>query len=384
MYGLKDERGNKLLKKPWRIVTDNPVWGDSLRVKCDKSRSHGVGRGRNVFLPSFYTQLLVKKLTKQLQRPVAQEEQPDALPAERAQRPAEEGLTPEEERALHSSIKQMHTNLGHPSNHALAKAIRVTGGSQRAVRAALELRCDVCESQRRPPPHVPGRIRMDRDFGDTVAIDLFVLADYLGNQLTFANIVDLATTFGIVAQVSSKHPQVIWSTLLERWITPFGVHKRIFHDQGGEFEREFGQELESMGCELLPTAAITPQQNAAAERHGGVWKHHARRLIDKFSVQFVPAQQHRVNWLVAAVAWACNAAPTESGYSPSQWVLGKYPRRPGSLCEESEWGQLGVLAAQLDSRTAFGLKAKMRFEAHKYFVHLLEELIIPKYSFEIY
>ena len=94
---------------------------------------------------------------------------------------------------------------------------------------------------------MPGRIRTDRDFGDTVAIDLFVLADYLGNQLTCANIVDLAATFGIVAQVSSKHPQVIWSTLLERWITPFGAPKRTVHDQGGEFEGYFNALMEQFG-----------------------------------------------------------------------------------------------------------------------------------------
>ena len=98
-------------------------------------------------------------------------------------------LTTEEERRLIASLSQMHTNLGHPSNHALARAIRVTGGSA-AVRAALQLRCDVCESQQLPGPHLPARLRTDREFGDTAAIDLFVLADYEGNQLSFVNILD--------------------------------------------------------------------------------------------------------------------------------------------------------------------------------------------------
>ena len=37
----------------------------------------------------------------------------------------EPDLTTEEERKLIASLRQMHTNLGHPSNHALARAIRV-------------------------------------------------------------------------------------------------------------------------------------------------------------------------------------------------------------------------------------------------------------------
>ena len=47
------------------------------------------------------------------------------------------------------------------------------------------------------------------------------------------------------------------------------------------------------------------------------------------------------------------------GFSPAQWVLGRAQRRPGSLNEESEWGQLGVLCAQQDSSTAFAQKAAM-------------------------
>ena len=192
----------------------------------------------------------------------------------------EPDLTTEEERRLIASLRQVHPNLGHPSNHALARAIRVTGGSAAAVRAALQLRCDVCESQQHPGPHLPVRLRTDREFGDTAAIDLFVLADYQGNQLSFINILDLASTFGVVAMIPSKHPKIVWDHFFKHWITPFGVPRRLIYDQGGEFEREFGQELEDLGCEPMPTAAITPQQNEVCERHGGIWKTHARRLLD--------------------------------------------------------------------------------------------------------
>ena len=175
----------------------------------------------------------------------------------------------------------MHTHLGHPSNHAPARAIRVTGGSAAAGRAALQLRCGVCESQHHPGP--PLRLRTDREFGDTAAIDLFVLVDYAGNQLSFTNILDLASTYGVVAMVPSKHPKVVWDHFLKHWITPCGVPRRLTYDHGEEFECEFGKELEDLGCELMPTAAITPQQNAVCDRHGGIWKTHARRLIDEFS-----------------------------------------------------------------------------------------------------
>ena len=75
--------------------------------------------------------------------------------------------------------------------------------------------------------------------------------------------------------IPSKHPKIVWDHFFKHWIKPFGVPRRLIYDQGGEFEREFGQELEDLGCEPTPTAAITPQQNAVCERHGGIWKTHA-------------------------------------------------------------------------------------------------------------
>ena len=165
---------------------------------------------------------------------------------------------------------------------------------------------------------------------------MFVLADYEGNQLSFINILDLASTFGVVAMIPSKHPKIVWDHFFKHWITPFGVPRRLIYDQGGEFEREFGQELEDLGCEVMPTAAITPQQNAVCERHGGIWKTHARRLLHAFSINFVLEQLHRVTWLTAAVTWACNSAIDDSGYSPAQWVLGRGLRLPYTRLDQTE------------------------------------------------
>ena len=100
------------------------------------------------------------------------------------------------------------------------KADCVTGSGAAAVRAALQLRCDMCECQHHPGPHLPARLRTDREFGDTAAIDLFVLADYAGNQLSFINILDLASTFGVVAMVPSKHPKVVSDHFFKHCITP--------------------------------------------------------------------------------------------------------------------------------------------------------------------
>ena len=132
----------------------------------------------------------------------------------------------------------------------------------------------------------------------------------LANQLGFVDMLDFCEHF--LVTVPSKHPKVVGDHIFEHWITPFGVPRRLIYDHGGEFERECGQELENLGCELMPTAAITPQQNAVCERHGGVWKSHAR-LIDKFSMKFVPEQMRRVTWLTTAVTLTYNSDFDDSG-----------------------------------------------------------------------
>eukprot|EP00959_Pyramimonas_sp_CCMP1952_P079278 1656792-Pyramimonas_sp.AAC.1 len=65
----------------------------------------------------------------------------------------------------------LHVNAGHPSNNSLARAIRATGGSQRSIDMALNLFCEACAAHRRPLPHLPGRIRLDRDFNDSIGVD---------------------------------------------------------------------------------------------------------------------------------------------------------------------------------------------------------------------
>ena len=86
-------------------------------------------------------------------------------------------MTAAEERALKSAVMQLHVNTGHPSNDSLARAIRATEGFQRAVEAAQNVYCEVCVAHQCPQPHLPGRIRLERDVNDSIGVDLFNLAD---------------------------------------------------------------------------------------------------------------------------------------------------------------------------------------------------------------
>ena len=93
-----------------------------------------------------------------------------------------------------------------------------------------------------------------RDFGEYVAIDLFTLADCYGKTQQFMNCICMASGFQLVFPVESKHPRVVWTGFLDRWLSWAGPPEKLLNDMGGEFRREMAEEAEAMGVNLTTTA----------------------------------------------------------------------------------------------------------------------------------
>ena len=126
---------------------------------------------------------------------------------------------------------------------------------------------------------------------------------------------------------------------MQLWVVPLGVPHNILSDNGGEFDAEFSEELESMGSRILRSASYAPTQNATCERRGGAWKAHAPALMDEHSITFDDPK--RIFLLCASINHAVNTMVEDHGYAPAQWVLGRNLRLPYSLLSQS-----GQLAAQ--------------------------------------
>ena len=178
------------------------------------------------------------------------------------------------------------------------------------------------------------------NFADMVCVDLFVLADVEGKQQNFLNCVDKASGYQLVAPVMSKRPDEVFRIFNTTWLIPFGIPHNVLSDNGGEFDREFSDLVESLGATILRTASYAPTQNGTTERRGGAWKAHARAVMDEHSIKFTntTAAEH----LCAAVNYAVNQDIDESGYSPAQWVLGRGLRLPYGMLATH-----GQLAAQM-------------------------------------
>ena len=106
-------------------------------------------------------------------------------------------------------------------------------------------------------------------------------------------------------------------------------------DMGGEFQAEFSKEIESMGGQIKYTAPFAPTQNSQCERAGGSWKYHANALIDEYSIDF--RNEAHVFWMCGMINWAVNSSVNQTGYSASQWVLGRGLKLPYDLLGNAGW-----------------------------------------------
>ena len=164
---------------------------------------------------------------------------------------------------------------------------------------------------------------------------------------------------GTFFDTMSKKFDSMWT----RWA---GWPRILTSDRGLHNRGAFARGLLANGVVIRQAALEVPEHIGRAERHQGILKGVLKRIVKEHHC----IGKDQMKLALAVALETKNDTVRRDGFSPSQWVLAKYPRRPGSMLEEAEWGQLGVLEAQLDSTTAFGLKANMRFTAQRYFVHL--------------
>ena len=343
-YDLKDNRTGKYVKKPWKVLTSHQPLQKFLNLRCPQDHDHLQGREFNKTTSrrtGLYTRALCKAAVKGFLRNISDvnytlvtlKNDSEGESIEKEPQNILASLEPEQRITLQRSVAKMHTNLGHPGNRALARAIRLAGGSKYAIAAALVHHCPTCLKLATPPSTAASSLRNRwKEFGDCLAIDTFELADAKGVSRVFLNMIDMASKYQIVVMTVSRKPTVIWQAMLDSWLLTLGVPNVVMADMGGEFEREVKEELECMGSRIVSSAPYNPTQNAICERHGQTWKAHARALISEFFIEFGNADQ--IRWLTAAINYAVNSAVGPSGYSSSQWVLGRGIKIPYQLLSQ--------------------------------------------------
>ena len=236
-------------------------------------------------------------------------------------KPRDESNVPSREQR--AAVMRLHQNTGHRDPRRLARALVLAGASPEIVRAAKEIKCEVCQENRKPRAHRPSTLPKPRNFCDQVHMDLFLMKDVMEAHYWIVHAVDAASGFQVAKVLPAKTTDAVLQFLNESWISHFGAPRTLICDSGPEFISEKMQ----AACDyhdvvLYHTAVEAPWVNGIAERGGQSLKTIGKAL----STTLCPQNHEEMTQLLAACLEAVNNDVGESGFSPAQMVLGKQPR----------------------------------------------------------
>ncbi|CAK0869680.1 unnamed protein product [Prorocentrum cordatum] len=228
-------------------------------------------------------------------------------------------------------LKRLHVNLGHPPDEDLGRSLRLKGAKSATAQAVKGLICGVCRSQQRPSARRPAHLHFVQDFGDDVGFDCFELKDVDGKSYLYLSIVDLATTFH-VATLIDRHTGQEFDAAFERcWASWAGVPDRVHFDMEKGFGGALSEPFQSFNTVQLPIAGQAHWQLGRVERQGAWWKELAARTIEHSSIR----GEDEMRTLAIMVSGAKNSLRRRAGFSPAQWVLGRDPKMPGDLVDDT-------------------------------------------------
>ena len=271
-------------------------------------------------------------------------------------------------RELKLAIKRVHENLGHASQAAMLRALRIAKASETAVKACRLFRCAECPRLLEPKHPRPSKLPFVNEFNVVIGIDVLTEKDSAGQAWSWLNIFCQGTCFQVCRLLETTHSNptgaVVLEALNDAWLVWAGYPEYgLITDRGKYFLAEVAEEMAGHGCHVEPAARASPWQLGQIERHGGIWKASFRRAAWSQQV----AGPTEVKMLTAAVNQGKNSLTRKAGFSPAQWVLGRDLRLPADLADDGEVTRLGAQALTATPGSVFFRKAQLRQAAREAF-----------------
>ena len=146
----------------------------------------------------------------------------------------------------------------------------------------------------------------------------------LEHGVYYLHIIDEFTRFSAGSIMRSKRSSVFVRKFLESWIAVHGAPKRIYSDNGGEFNNDEVRDMaENFDIEVKTTAGYSPWSNGLLERHNQT----LTEIMHKVKTDKQCDWETALNWALMAK----NALDNVHGYSSYQLVYGRNPNLPSVL-----------------------------------------------------
>uniref|UniRef100_A0AAV2MPS7 Integrase catalytic domain-containing protein n=1 Tax=Knipowitschia caucasica TaxID=637954 RepID=A0AAV2MPS7_KNICA len=164
-------------------------------------------------------------------------------------------------------LLKLHKQFGHASAERLQKLIQSSGNTDQDCPIILQeiIRdCEICQRYSRSKPKPAVGLPLASQYNETVAMDLHELEP----GVWYLHIIDHFTRFSAGNIVRTKKPSEIVNLFIHSWISVHGAPKRIYTDNGGEFNNaEIRDMAENFNIETKTTAGYSPWSNGLLERH---------------------------------------------------------------------------------------------------------------------
>ena len=205
----------------------------------------------------------------------------EAVPIKEADRRAGWRKLPQKVRV---AIRRLHRQFDHVRQKVLLNLLRSARVSQEYLDAVKYIRCVECEeSAPRRTGHktsMPNRY----EFNDyALGIDVLEILDADGAKYQVLNMICLGTCFELAEVVRSGPGQPAAARCLDaikkRWISWAVNPNTVQCDRGLQNRGILAQYMSAQGIQVYHAPLETPEATGRVERHGGVLKGMARKVI---------------------------------------------------------------------------------------------------------
>lgn len=152
-------------------------------------------------------------------------------------------------------------------------------------------------------------------------VDTFHVGGMLGGGLAFSAVERFS---GLVLSkvVPSSSAMDALDAFTDLVLRPFGVPRRLFSDNGSEFQGAFALELRRLGVEHITGLPDNHNAVARVERHNRDRNNRLAQMLLRNNQQPPATRQALQRWIDMADT-AANTVPTSSGYSPHELLFGQ-------------------------------------------------------------
>ena len=236
-FGLHGPGGGLHRKRTWILTSSEEVARELQGMKCDGSHVHEHVIGGNVskfagHYPPDLAKAFVRGLEKQFEREggaefdvmMGENELAEGDEPDRQLQPFEDDFDMQDDVDVSQALEPTR-----------AQKQAVLGASPEIIKAAKELRCEVCHETQRPSIPRPASLPKPRQFGDQLHIDLVAVKD-IRQQITWImHAIDAASGYQVAQTMEAKSSDEVVNFFNVHWIPVLGTPKIVVADCGPEF-----------------------------------------------------------------------------------------------------------------------------------------------------